>query len=68
MGWALKFYDISLRYAPTPQAKGKVEREHQFWQGRLPAYFASEKITEIEVANRHIEDLRAHHNTDGAPP
>jgi hypothetical protein len=37
LSWALKFYDISFRYAPTPQAKGKVEREHQFWQGRLPA-------------------------------
>jgi len=63
LGWALKFYDISLRYAPTPQAKGKVEREHQFWQGRLPPYFASEKITEMAVANQHIQDLRAHHNT-----
>ena len=62
LGWALKFYDISLRYAPTPQAKGKVEREHQFWQGRLPAYFASEKILEIKVANSHIDALRAHHN------
>ena len=62
LGWALKFYDISLRYAPTPQAKGKVEREHQFWQGRLPAYFASEKIGEIEVANAHIDALRAHRN------
>ena len=62
LGWALKFYDISLRYAPTPQAKGKVEREHQFWQGRLPAYLASETITEIEVANRHIDALRAHRN------
>ena len=37
LGWALKFYDISLRYAPTPQVKGKVEPEHQCWQGRLPA-------------------------------
>lgn len=62
LGWALKFYDISLRYAPTPQAKGKIEREHQFWQGRLPPYFASEKITELAVANRHIQDLREHHN------
>jgi hypothetical protein len=62
LGWALRFYDISLRYAPTPQAKGKVEREHQFWQGRLPAYFASEKILEIEAANTHIDALRAHHN------
>lgn len=62
LGWALRFYDISLRYAPTPQAKGKVEREHQFWQGRLPPYFASEKITDMAVANRHIDALRAHHN------
>jgi hypothetical protein len=62
LGWALKFYDISLRYAPTPQAKGKIEREHQFWQGRLPAYFASEKIDEIYVANPHIDALRAHRN------
>jgi len=28
--WALKFYDISFLYAPTPQAKGKIEREYQF--------------------------------------
>jgi len=62
LGWSLKFYDISLRYAPTPQAKGKVEREHQYWQGRLPAYFASEKILEIEVANPQIDALRAHRN------
>ena len=34
LGWALKFYDISFLYAPTPQAKGKIERSHQFWQGR----------------------------------
>jgi len=63
LGWALKFYDISFRYAPTPQAKGKIEREHQFWQGRLPAYFASEKIDEIQVANPHIDALRTHRNT-----
>jgi hypothetical protein len=62
LGWALQFYDISLRYAPTPQAKGKIEREHQFWQGRLPAYFASEKIDEIHLANPHIDALRAHRN------
>lgn len=62
LGWALKFYDISFRYAPTPQAKGKIERAHQYWQGRLPAYFASEKITEIEIANPQIDALRAHRN------
>jgi hypothetical protein len=62
LGWALKFYDISFRYAPTPQAKGKIERAHQYWQGRLPAYFASEKITDIEMANLQIDALRAHRN------
>jgi hypothetical protein len=62
LGWARKFDDIRFRYAPTPQAKGKIEREHQFWQGRLPAYFASEEITEIEIANPHIHDLRTHRN------
>jgi hypothetical protein len=62
LGSALKFYDISFLYAPTPQAKGKIEREHQFWQGRLPSYFASEHITEIENANPHIDALRLHRN------
>ena len=62
LGWARKFYDISFLYAPTPQAKGKIERAHQYWQGRRPAYFASEKITEIEAANPHIDALRAHRN------
>ena len=62
LGAALKFYDISFLYAPTPQAKGKVEREHQFWQGRLPPYFASEQITEIEIANPHLDALRLHRN------
>ena len=62
LGWALKFYDIRFRYAPTPQAKGKVERAHQYWQGRLPACFASEKITEIAIANPQIDALRAHRN------
>jgi hypothetical protein len=62
LGGALKFYDISFLYAPTPQAKGKIEREHQFWQGRLPPYFASERVTEVAEANPHIDALRLHHN------
>jgi hypothetical protein len=62
LGWSLKFYDISFLYAPTPQTKGKIEREHQFWQGRLPPFFAGEHIHEIEEANPHIDSLRLHHN------
>lgn len=62
LGWALKFYDITLRYAPTPQAKGKVERHHQYWQNRLPGYFEAESVRDIVTANRHLDQLRAHHN------
>jgi hypothetical protein len=62
LGQALHFYGVSFRYAPTPQAKGKVERSHFFWQERLPAYFASEQITDIDQANLHIRDLRLHRN------
>jgi len=36
LGAALHFYGIALRYAPTPQAKGKIERRHDYWQKRLP--------------------------------
>lgn len=62
LGQALHFYGISFRYAPTPQAKGKIERSHFFWQERLPAYFASEHISDIDQANPHIQDLRRHRN------
>ncbi len=47
----------------SPQAKGKIERAHQYWQGRLPAFFASENITEITSANPQIDALRSHRNT-----
>jgi hypothetical protein len=62
LGEALRFYGVSFRYAPTPQAKGKVEREHQFWQRRLPAYFASEQISELAPANEQVQALRRHRN------
>ena len=62
LGAALHFSGVSVRYAPPPQAKGKIEREHQDWQSRLPAYFASEAITEWGVANEHIPALRQHRN------
>jgi len=64
LGRALHFYGVSFRYAPTPQAKGKVERDHQCWQDRLPSYFASEEIHELTLANHrlHLPALRAHRN------
>jgi hypothetical protein len=62
LGRALKFYDISLRYAPTPQAKGKVERLHLFWQNRLPAFCAAEDLQTCTAVNPMLDQLRQHHN------
>jgi len=58
----LRLCDISLRYASTAQAKGKIERQHLFWQNRLPSYFAAEGIHDTVRGNEHIEPLREHHN------
>jgi len=62
LGQDLHFYGITFRYAPTPQAKGKIERAHYFWQERLPAYFASEKLTDLDHADPHVQALRLHRN------
>ena len=62
LGKALHFYGVSFRYASTPQAKGKIEREHQYWQKRLPAYFAAEKPDDLFTANEAITSLRLHRN------
>jgi hypothetical protein len=62
LGAALQFYVISLRYARTPQAKGKIERQHLYWQGRLPALFAAESVSTPEVANPLLCQLRRHRN------
>jgi hypothetical protein len=62
LGAALHFYGVSFRYASTPQAKGKIERQHQYWQGRLPALFAAEAITTPNAANALLPELRRHRN------
>ncbi len=62
LGAALHFYGVSLRYARTPQAKGKIERQHQYWQRRLPAVFAAESIGGPETANALLLELRRHRN------
>lgn len=62
LGASLHFYGVALRYAPTPQAKGKVERRHHYFQGRLPALFAAETITCLSQANPLLDQLLAHAN------
>ncbi|MBK9140459.1 MAG: hypothetical protein IPM17_17150 [Verrucomicrobia bacterium] len=57
LGAALHFYGIALRYAPTPQAKGKIERRHDYWQQRLPPLLAADQITELAPANQLLDQL-----------
>jgi transposase InsO family protein len=62
LGRVLQWLGITFKYAPTAQAKGKIERQHLSWQNRLPAYFVAEQIRRIEEGNVHIDSLRLHHN------
>ena len=74
LGAALHFYGVALRYASTPQAKGKIERRHDYWQKRLPPLLAADRILELEGANRLLDQLLPHANTHeihrelGTPP
>jgi len=65
LGGRLAFYGVSLLYATTPQAKGKVERIHQVWQDRLPSFFRVNNFTpesDIIQVNAAIETLSRHRN------
>ena len=62
LGAALHFYGIALRFAPTPQAKGKIERRHDYWQKRLPPLLAADNILQIEGANHLLDQLLLHAN------
>jgi hypothetical protein len=62
LGAALHFYGVSFCYTRTPQAKGKIQRQHQYWQGGLPALFAAEGITTPQAANALLPELRRHRN------
>ena len=54
LGAAFHFYGVALRFAPTPQAKGKIERRHDYWQKRLPPLLAADRILELEgAAGKH---------------
>jgi len=62
LGQALHFYGVHLLYAPTPQAKGKIERRHDYWQKRLVPLLAAEGIVELVGANHLLDQLVPHAN------
>lgn len=62
LGAALHFYGVKLLYAPTPQAKGKIERRHDYWQKRLVPLLAADHIVEITGSNHLLDQLVPHAN------
>jgi AraC-like DNA-binding protein len=62
LGQALHFYGVKLLYAPTPQAKGKIQRRHAYWQKRLVPLLAADPIVELVGANRLLDQLVPHAN------
>lgn len=65
LGRRLKFYEVSFVFANTPEAKGKIERLHQVWQDRFPAYVEREGLTKnasLEDVNNRLEQLVDYRN------
>jgi hypothetical protein len=62
LGVALHFYGVQLRHAPTPQAKGKIERRHDYRQKRLVPLLAADHIVELVGANQLLDQLVPHAN------
>lgn len=65
LGRALKQLGIGHIAAYSPQARGRSERAFQTHQGRLPQELARAGITDIQVANRYLEEVyRPEHNRE----
>lgn len=56
LGRCLQFLGISFVFANSPESKGKIERVHQVWQDRIPAFVARQGIT----AETPLEDINEH--------
>jgi hypothetical protein len=66
LGMRLAHYGVSLIFANSPQAKGKVERVHQVWQDRLTSHFRLHGFTpdtDLSILNASIESLALHRNS-----
>lgn len=63
IGRALEQLGIELIAANSPQARGRCERLFGTWQGRLPQELRLQGITDLQTANRYLEEqFIPHHN------
>lgn len=56
LGRALNQLDIELIFANSPQAKGRIERNHGTHQDRLVKEMRLREISTIEAANKYLEE------------
>lgn len=69
VGRALKQLGIEHIAAYSPEARGRSERAFQTHQGRLPQELARAGVTDMETANRYLEQhYRVAHNREFAVP
>ena len=69
VGRALKQLGIDHIAAYSPEARGRSERAFQTHQGRLPQELARAGITDMDSANRYLEQVyRPGHNLEFAVP
>jgi len=61
-GRAMKELGISLIYANSPQAKGRVERSHSTLQDRLIKMMRLDGISSIEDGNRYLKEFMEDYN------
>jgi hypothetical protein len=61
-GRAMKEIGIELIHARSPQAKGRVERANGTLQDRLIKKMRRHRISNMEEANRFLEEYREEHN------
>ena len=59
---ALSALGVNHRVAPTPQAKGKIERLFGTFQKRLVTLFAYEKVRDYDHANELLQQEIEYHN------
>jgi transposase len=65
VGRAMKQLGIEHIAAYSPQARGRSERAFQTHQGRLPQELARAGITDIDSANRYLDEVyRPEHNRE----
>lgn len=67
-GRALRDLDIQILCAPSPQAKGRVERAHRTLQDRLVKELRLAGVSTVEAANLFLPGFVADHNRRFAKP